>query len=1289
MSNFINTAPYWDDALNAIANGYVQILFRPEYAVQSRELTQSQSLLRNQIEQIGDFLFENGSVVSGGHITFDNTVYGVQIQANDNISLNDFDGQLLINSSGPVTTRAVCVTVDSSVSSNTVEGALILKYLSGQEFADGQQLSISTGVLETATLLNSNSTYRASIASINEGVFYVDGYFVTVPKQTIVLDSTSPFPSARIGLQIQTAVVDESTDSTLLDPAQGSFNYEAPGATRYQYQLVLSSRDLNSPDDSAFFELLRVENGVITNQVNYPVLGTIENALAQRIYDTNGNFVVKPFIVSAVDDPNSPSNFILQVGAGKGFVSGYEFETIAPTKIIENKALSTNTSNDYIFTTEFGNYLTVTNLNSGNIAGFNTGNFGNVDLHLVPSANINTSNVAEGNVYTYTKIGTAQIRNIEYSGTNQWLAYVLNVNIPSMTVNAAATSSNTTSVKFPNDFTTSANALVGVPFTVIAGTSSGDSRVITSYDASARVGYLNLPTTQLLDTSSQLSLQFGIKDVNSLVVTPTVTGNVFATQNTESGEFACMDIDINGGKNPDGNTVLFDTNYNKLIFPLPQSYIEQDSFYNVSFMNRKTLTTVAFTSGNATIATGSGLDSSEQFDFGYTNAYISDQLAKNNFLVVVRNSQTSNLANGTVLTWDKGSNPGGNGVYQSTATSVTIDTVTSGNFLADILLTVQDINASVNFRRTKTLVGSYANDTLLTTDSYINGTAVVGTANANSVYLDTANGYCWFTNWGDINKNPGAIQSLYVSDVIGIVKVYTSGSPSYAPNTTNAVDVTSSYLFNSGQKDNYYDHSFITLKAGEQPPSGQTVVMFQYWAHDNTSGYFSVDSYDSGSYANNYIPVFNSEKFGSINLRDSIDFRPTRTIGTQANVANFNLNGLRLPQPDSSMIASYAYYLPRFDKLILTKDRQFHVIQGVPSLDPQLPPDQPGSMVLYNISLDPYTYFSGSNVQLQYQENKRYTMQDIGTLDSRLSQVEYYVTLNQLETTSLKTSVLYQDGVTVKTQYGIVTDNFVDYSVADTTDPDLLCYIGNGNLTPYQNPTTIEYSYNSSTGSFSNNKRTITLPYTETPVIIQNTASDYTQIQPYAFGQFQGEIILEPQSDIWYSQNLIPQLSAVIEIPIVDPTPVVVANSTVGITTNSNNTNPAKLTPPTVTTPPPPKPTPVTGSTVTTVTKPPTYCYPTYNWKYTYGDMINGYQDVISGFYPGNSYYRGRYYYGTLCRTIPRSTTGYGINTTQNTWVPKNTSQPSNKTTPAPSTGVVTNPYYTAPYRRIGSMNLF
>ena len=58
MPTNLSVAPYYDDYTPA--SDYHQILFKPGVSVQARELTQMQSIQRNQIAAFGGHVFKHG-----------------------------------------------------------------------------------------------------------------------------------------------------------------------------------------------------------------------------------------------------------------------------------------------------------------------------------------------------------------------------------------------------------------------------------------------------------------------------------------------------------------------------------------------------------------------------------------------------------------------------------------------------------------------------------------------------------------------------------------------------------------------------------------------------------------------------------------------------------------------------------------------------------------------------------------------------------------------------------------------------------------------------------------------------------------------------------------------------------------------------------------------------------------------------------------------------------------------------------------------------------------------------
>ena len=73
-----NLSPYFDDFSKS--KNFHRILFRPAFAVQARELTQSQTILQNQIEHLSDHVFEHGAMVIPGEISYDLNYYSVKLK---------------------------------------------------------------------------------------------------------------------------------------------------------------------------------------------------------------------------------------------------------------------------------------------------------------------------------------------------------------------------------------------------------------------------------------------------------------------------------------------------------------------------------------------------------------------------------------------------------------------------------------------------------------------------------------------------------------------------------------------------------------------------------------------------------------------------------------------------------------------------------------------------------------------------------------------------------------------------------------------------------------------------------------------------------------------------------------------------------------------------------------------------------------------------------------------------------------------------------------------------------
>jgi len=371
------------------------------------------------------------------------------------------------------------------------------------------------------------------------------------------------------------------------------------------------------------------------------------------------------------------------------------------------------------------------------------------------------------------------------------------------------------------------------------------------------------------------------------------------------------------------------------------------------------------------------------------------------------------------------------------------------------------------------------------------------------------------------NKKQGLFDSLKKADVVKVHSVYMSDNLTTPP-TVNDIDIRDRYQMDTGGRDNYYDSGSIILKNGQNAPTGQLLVKFDYFTHTD-GDYFSVDSYVGIDY--DQIPVYNSNETGrTYALGDCLDFRPRKAD----NGLNFTGTGAsigELPQVFTDVRSDYEYYLNRIDYLYLDYTGEFRIARGISAVNPA-PPEKPeGAMVCYEIYIPAYT-FKPSDVKPSYVDNKRYTMKDIGDLDRRLGNVEYYTLLSVLERETASMEILDDSGLN-RFKNGFVVDPFDSHMVGDSTHTDYNCAIDPKEqiMRPKFNDENIGLLYDgvNSTGV----QRTggiVTLPYTHTSINKQVQASKYENINPFAFRNIFGELKFNPDSDVWHDKEKIPTL---------------------------------------------------------------------------------------------------------------------------------------------------------------------
>jgi len=1100
-------SPFYDDYSED--KGFYRILYRPGHAVQGRELTQDQTIGQKQIQRFGDSVYKNGSLVTGGQISY----YGATFinlatqYANTDVSASAFNGSQITDIFGANTVRAVVLS--TTTAANGATPVLAIKYLTGNEFGSNDTIQIP-GQNVYANLASSNSNNAGTLASIQAGVFYINGFFVKTPTQTVILDPFSTTPSLRIGLQFEETIITEAQDTSLLDPALQTSNAQAPGAARYKIDLVLATRTLDSTDDSSFIELLRVANGVITQEVLYPTYSELGDTMARRTFDQSGSWTVRPFKLRVQDDVGgNTAQISATLDPGKAYVLGYEFQTIAPTNVPVRRAQDTTTVNNFDLAMDYGNYTII-----GPLSGlFDITNTSFIDLHCVPDAQINLTN---SGTYNTTKIGTARIRSLVYSdssntqqgNTYNYRAYIDDTRFISINGNTQSATVNTITLQ-ANLVSNQVNAYFGATVTIASGTGAGQSKYIVGYNGGTAVANLANNWSTTPDATSAYQLQFNFKQTESMVIA------VVGTPTTLS-QRANIATEAKDTLTAAGNTQIFETAFDTLLFTFPQSPIVAASISSQQYSYRKLFGARTFNAGVGTITAATG----EAFN---GNGILPDTQVLTDYIVVVKNnSGSANISNGQVLSYVSAL---GRSVNVSSGNTVTFTTNLPGDtYTADILATVNINTGQEENPKLKTLVAGLTTATPSTSPNATFGNVSTGFANVHLNY-----GQVHFTN---PNKIPGGNDWLYISDVTALLNVFDFGTNSIGSGASlpgSATEITNNYILDTGQRDGYYDHGHLTLKSGVAAPQGPIVVVFNYYSHGSGTsdglGYFSVDSYPNASTSNGYaaIPAYTSPTSGDVyQLRDCIDFRPRRQDAVNTS-PSFTLQGVRFPIPDTNFGLNYSYYLARVDKLVLTKDLNFLVLEGISGQAPLPPNDLKGAMTLYQLNLPAYT-FSPANVAVTFIENKRYTMRDIGTLEQRISNLEYYTALSLLEAATYNQSITDSNGLE-RTKYGFIVDDFNGHSIGDVQNLDYKCAIDFEATTlqcSFNTVSDLMYYDTANSASVTQTGDLLTLPYNQVPFISQNLASHIENANPYTFANFVAVLNLNPTTDVWVETNVAP-----------------------------------------------------------------------------------------------------------------------------------------------------------------------
>lgn len=367
--------------------------------------------------------------------------------------------------------------------------------------------------------------------------------------------------------------------------------------------------------------------------------------------------------------------------------------------------------------------------------------------------------------------------------------------------------------------------------------------------------------------------------------------------------------------------------------------------------------------------------------------------------------------------------------------------------------------------------------------------------------------------------------------------------PFYVP--TNCVDITNRFIIDTGSRKTISDIGRIKYRNSTTTlAAGKIGVLLSYYETTTPGDFSAADSYPLFDVVKPVLTEAVSDVSGSFSataetllpdLRNYIDFRKISsfintkwrdailTAGTAQNYNPFSFSTrplyetTGLPIDETFLYTDLEVYNGRNDKIFLSKKGNFVVAKGAPSKFPQPAKNVDDAMLLYELRIPPYCR-SVSEIDVIANDNRRYTMRDIGNIERNLNSLQEQVTLNTLEIIALNDFIGGTDNPNEnRLKIGFLVNGFTDDLKTDITNSENTCVIdiNEQRLEPAQIHNSINLKEIVGGTGYVVNNGLVTLPYTEVNYITQDKKSRSIMINNSNASSWIGDLVLSPSRDFW------------------------------------------------------------------------------------------------------------------------------------------------------------------------------
>lgn len=435
----LNEPPYYDDY--ELTKQYHRVLFKPGYALQARELTQLQTILQNQVEQFGDNIFKEGSIIKGCNFT--------ELSSLKYVKVSD-SGVNILDPDVPADVTQYVGSIDEETGNETfyeLEGketglrALVIAASFGFETNDPDLSTFYINYLNTnnsqVKVFNQGEilevykyTITNDVTSVGEkvaefpvttranhvgdsfgiesavGIVYQKGHFLYAKSQKVILSKYTNLPNnVSVGYEVKETLVTALTDSSLYDNSIGTPNQNAPGADRLKLEPILTVKTTAEADaDPKFFTIARYINGQAVQLRDVSQYNVIGEEMARRTFEESGNYIVKGFKSKVLANANN--QLFASIEPGVSYIKGYRVENKGEVfvAIDQMDQLDTVIQQNQPISFNYGSYVDIAN---------------NETIGTLP---VGTYQVADLKDSLNNVIGTAMVRN--YTPTRVYLSNI-------------------------------------------------------------------------------------------------------------------------------------------------------------------------------------------------------------------------------------------------------------------------------------------------------------------------------------------------------------------------------------------------------------------------------------------------------------------------------------------------------------------------------------------------------------------------------------------------------------------------------------------------------------------------------------------------------------------------------------------------------------------------------------------------------------------------------------------------------------------------------------------------